>query len=99
VEAIAHLTKGLETLKTLPGTPEHTQQALTLYTALGAVLVMAKGLGVPEVEHAYIQAHALCQQVGETPELVPVLYGLYRFYNARLCSSPNPRNHAATSMR
>jgi predicted ATPase len=84
VEAIAHLTKGLETLKTLPETPEHTQQALTLYTALGAVLVMAKGLGVPEVEHAYIQAHALCQQVGETPELVPVLYGLYRFYQGRL---------------
>jgi predicted ATPase len=84
VEAIAHLTKGLETLKTLPETPEHTQQALTLYTALGAVLVMAKGLGVPEVEHAYIQAHALCQQVGETPELVPVLCGLYRFYHGRL---------------
>jgi len=67
VEAIAHLTKGLETLKTLPETPEHTQQALTLYTALGAALMIAKGLGAPEVEHAYIQAHALCQQVGETP--------------------------------
>jgi predicted ATPase len=45
---------------------------------------MAKGQGAPEVEHAYIQAHALCQQVGETPELVPVLSGLYRFYNGRL---------------
>src|SRR5262249_44904220 len=80
VEAIAHLKKGLETLKTLPETPEHTRQALALYTALGAALVMAKGLGAPEVEHAYTQAHALCQQVGETPELVPVLYGLRRFY-------------------
>ena len=28
-------------------------------------------------------AYALCQQVGETPELVPVLYGLWRFYIAR----------------
>jgi predicted ATPase len=64
--------------------PEHTQQALRLYTALGAALVMAKGMGAPEVEHAYIQAHALCQQVGETPELVPVLYGLHRFYVGRL---------------
>jgi predicted ATPase len=26
----------------------------------------------------------LCQQVGETPELVPVLYGLHRFYTGRL---------------
>ena len=78
------MTTGIELLKSLPETPEHTQQALTLYTALGAALVMAKGQGAPEVEHAYIQAHALCQQVGETPELVPVLYGLYRFYAGRL---------------
>jgi predicted ATPase len=36
------------------------------------------------VEHAYTQARALCQQVGETPQLVPVLFGLWRFYNTRL---------------
>jgi predicted ATPase len=83
LEAISHLTTGIELLTTLPKTPEHTQQALTLYTALGAALVMAKGQGASEVEHAYIQAHALCQQVGETPELVPVLYGLHRFYMGR----------------
>ena len=35
------------------------------------------------MEHAYTQAHALCQQVGETPELVPVLFGLWRYYIAR----------------
>ena len=84
LEAISHLTTGIELLKSLPETPEHTQQALTLYTALGTALVIAKGQGAHEVEHAYIQAHALCQQVGETPELFPVLYGLYRFYLGRL---------------
>ena len=36
VEAISHLTKGLELLKTLPDTPERTQQELTLQIALGA---------------------------------------------------------------
>jgi predicted ATPase len=35
----------------------------------------------PEVEHVYTQARALCQQVGNTPELVPVLFGLWRYYN------------------
>ena len=35
------------------------------------------------MEHAYIQAYALCQRIGETPELVPVLFGLWRFYIAR----------------
>ena len=33
----------------------------------------------PEVEHAYARARELCQQVGETPELFPVLFGLWRF--------------------
>jgi predicted ATPase len=57
---------------------------LTLHIALGAALQMAKGFAAPEVEHAYTQARALCQQVGETPELVPVLYGLWMFYVAAL---------------
>ena len=83
LEAISHVTTGIELLKTLPETPAHTQQALTLHIALGAALQMAKGLAAPEVEHAYTQARALCQQVGETPELVPVLFGLWRFYLVR----------------
>src|SRR5262245_19432706 len=83
VEAISHLTTGIELLKTLPATPEHTQQALTLYIALGAALRMAKGMGAPEVEQTYTQAYALCQQAGETPELVPVLLGLFGFYTGR----------------
>jgi predicted ATPase len=44
---------------------------------------MTKGLAAPDVEHAYLQAHTLCQQMGETPALVPLLYGLWRFYSAR----------------
>ena len=83
LEAISHLTTGIELLKTLPETPEHTQHALTLHIALGAALQMTKGTAAPEVEHAYTQARALCQQVGETPELVPVLFGLWRFYFVR----------------
>ena len=92
LEAISHFTTGIELLKTLPETPERTQQALTLHIALGAALQMTKGHAAPEVEHAYTQAHALCQQVGETPELVPVLFGLWRFYNAR------PQLHTAREL-
>jgi class 3 adenylate cyclase len=83
LEAISHLTTGIELLKTLLETPEHTQQALTLHIALGAALQMAKGHTAPEVEHAYTQARALCQQVGESPEFIKVLFGLWRFYVAR----------------
>jgi predicted ATPase/class 3 adenylate cyclase len=81
LEAIGHVSTGIELLTTLPETLTRTQQALTLHIALGAALQMTKGQAAPEVEHAYTQARALCQQVGETPELVPVLFGLWRFYN------------------
>ncbi|HEY5867750.1 MAG TPA: adenylate/guanylate cyclase domain-containing protein, partial [Candidatus Tectomicrobia bacterium] len=83
VEAISHCTTGIELLQTLPETPEHTQQSLALYIALGAALQATKGQAAPEVEHAYTQAHALCQQVGQTPELGPVLFGLWRYYVVR----------------
>jgi predicted ATPase len=92
LEAISHFTTGIKLLKTLPETPEHTQQALTLWIALGAALQTAKGVAAPEVEYAYTQAHALCQQVGEPPELVPVLFGLWRFCFAR------PQLHTAQEL-
>ena len=83
LEAISHLTTGIELLKTLPETPERTQHALTLYIALGAALQVTKGYTAPEVEHAYLRARELCQQVGETSQLVSVLFGLWRFYLLR----------------
>jgi predicted ATPase len=83
LEAVSHVTTGIELLTTLPETPARTQHAVTLYIALGAALLMAKGHGAPEVEHAFTRARALCQQMGETPELAPVLYGLWWFYLLR----------------
>jgi predicted ATPase/class 3 adenylate cyclase len=83
LEAISHCTTGIELLTTLPETPARTQHAVTLHLALGAALQIAKGHAAPEVEHAYTRAYALCQQVGESPELVPVLFGLWRYYNTR----------------
>jgi predicted ATPase len=89
LEAISHFTTGIALLTALPETLAHTQHALTLYIALGAALQMAKGLAAPEVEHAYTEAHALCQQFGETPELAQVLFGLWRF------SAVRPQLHTA----
>ena len=89
VEAISHFTKGLELLKTLPDSPERVQQELTLQLAIGSPLFMLKGHTAPEVEHAYIRAYELAQQLGETPQRFSVLAGLWRFYlsQARLLSA------------
>ena len=76
LEAIGHLTTGLDVLKTLPDTPARTQQELALQMALGTALVSARGLSAPEAEQAYVRARELCQQVGDAPDLFPVLWGL-----------------------
>jgi class 3 adenylate cyclase/tetratricopeptide (TPR) repeat protein len=83
VEAINHLTKGLELLKPLPDTPERVQQELTLQLALSAPLIVTKGYESPEVEKSITRARELCQQMGETPELFSVLGGLLTFYGSR----------------
>ena len=71
LEAISHCTTGIELLKTLPETPEHTQHALTLHIALGAALLMTKGQAAPEVEHAYTQARALVSAGGRDARACP----------------------------
>jgi predicted ATPase/class 3 adenylate cyclase len=83
LEAIAQLTKALELLETLPETPGRTRQELDLHTALGPALIATKGYAALEVEHAYARARELCQHVGETPQLFPVLFGLRLFYQQR----------------
>jgi class 3 adenylate cyclase/predicted ATPase len=79
-EAIQHLTTGLALLATRPETAARAQQELDLQLALGPALMATKGQAAPEVEQAYARARALCQQVGDTPQLLPTLRGLCRFY-------------------
>jgi predicted ATPase len=82
LEAISHLTKGLELLMTLPDIPGRAQQELNLQIALGPALMATKGLAAPEVEQTYARARTLCQQVGETPQLFSTLRGLNQFYRS-----------------
>jgi predicted ATPase len=82
-EAIDHLTRGLDLLRALPDTPERTQHELTLQIALGVSLTATKSYAAPEVEKTYARALALCQQVEETTQHFPVLWGLWGFHDVR----------------
>src|SRR5207249_7449274 len=84
LEAVAHLTQGLELLATLPDTPERAQQELVMQTILGPALLVTKGQASLEVLHAYARAREICQQVGEPPQLFQVLRGLWYFYLLRV---------------
>ena len=79
-EASQHLSTALELLRASPPTPEHLGQELALLTALGPVLISTKGWGALEVEQVYTRAQQLCQQLGETPQLFSVLWGLWAFH-------------------
>ena len=83
VEAINHLTKGLELLTTLPDTAERTQHELDFLTALGPALMATKGYAAPEVVQAYTRARELCQQIGERSEHFLILWNLWLFYLVR----------------
>jgi hypothetical protein len=82
-EAIIHLTRGLELLQSLPEAPERTRRELDGHIALGWALIATQGQGAPDAEQAFTRARALCEQVGETPQLFAVLGGLRMRYEGR----------------
>lgn len=83
LEAIAHLTRGLEVLKILPDSPERAEHELLLQVTLGVPLWARMGSAAPEVERVHARALELCRQVGETPHLFSVLRRLGAVYLVR----------------
>ena len=83
MEAISHITKGLELLQTLPETPERSQHEVTADIALGVSLIATKGYAALEVEQTYLRAQHLCQHLDDPHQLFPVLRGLWSYYNVR----------------
>src|SRR5262249_36108685 len=72
-EAIAHLRQGLAVLTTLSSTPERARQELAFQTALGPALIAIRGYAADEVEHVYLRARELSQEVDDTAERVRAL--------------------------
>jgi predicted ATPase len=83
MEAISHLTKGLELLETLPEIPERVQQDVDMHIALGASLIATKGQAAPAVEEVYTYARQLCQRLADPQRLFAVLRGLWNYYLVR----------------
>jgi predicted ATPase/predicted Ser/Thr protein kinase len=82
-EAAAHLKKALELLKTCPDTPERIERELLLQAPLSTALMLLRGYGDPDAGDAFRRAYALCDQIGETTQIIRVLSGLWAFYVMR----------------
>ena len=103
IEAIGHFSKALAELQTLPDGLERNKQELQLQVALAVPLAATTGFASEEMEQVYTRARELCEHVGETSQLFPVLYGLWDFYLVRaeykaalaLYDPPQHRAHVA----
>ena len=83
VEAIAHLARGLALVPQLPDGVTRTQQELMLQLARSTALSAHYGYASDEVGQALGRVRALAEALGEIPELMPVRFGLWRFYISR----------------
>jgi predicted ATPase len=77
VEAVAHLSRGLDLLKSLPESGARDGLELDLLVALGPALVATRGFAAPENEKLYVRARELCARTAETTRLFPVIWGLW----------------------
>jgi DNA-binding winged helix-turn-helix (wHTH) protein/predicted ATPase len=82
-EAVGLSRRGLELIERLPDTAERARQELALRITLGVPLIATEGYATPDVGRSYSRARELCRQVGETPEVSQVLWGLWTFYVVR----------------
>ena len=87
VEAVAHLTRALGQIATLPSSPTVRREQIKLQSALITPLIHVKGYAAPETKAAAEQAKLLIEQAearGETPEdalmWYLVLYGFAAGY-------------------
>jgi predicted ATPase/class 3 adenylate cyclase len=83
IEAAAQLRKGLELLPKLPDGPDRWKCELELQSTLGAALVASQGNSAIETGQAYMRARELCERLGDTNTLVPVLSGLSTYHQTR----------------
>lgn len=83
LEAVSQLTKALDLVRAMPTGQDRARHELALQSTLGLALMSTRGYGAPEVERAYTRAMELCNQVGVTPYVLSVKFGLWGFYLLR----------------
>jgi tRNA A-37 threonylcarbamoyl transferase component Bud32/tetratricopeptide (TPR) repeat protein len=82
-EALSLADRGLAVLRRMPEGPERTQQELGLQMVRGLALRMTKGWANPEIEPVFARARELCQELGDPPQLFPVLWAITLFHAIR----------------
>ena len=90
VEAISHLTKGLELLGKLDESPTRDARELELLGPLGTAYIAARGYAAPEVEPVFQRASSLAERAGQTQQAFAMMRGRFAYHivrgDFRLCT-------------
>ena len=77
LEALSHLTTGLELLGSRPETPERDATEIEFQALLGSTYVQIRGNTSPEACQAYARAYELCLRAERPDRQFPVLWGVW----------------------
>ena len=82
-EAVQHLMKALNLLKTLPDRSQHAELELDLCIVMAAALATLKGWSASEVGQTYLLALNLCARAGSAAQRIQVVWGLQTYHQVR----------------
>jgi class 3 adenylate cyclase/tetratricopeptide (TPR) repeat protein len=79
-EAVEHAERGLKLLPNVEDISARIGLELQLQMTLAPALTPLKGFAAPEVKAIFNRAHELCETLGASEQLFPVMRGLMAFY-------------------
>ena len=79
-EAVSLARRAIELINKLPHTRETLNDALCLHLTLGVPLVAIEGYASPNVGRVYLKARELYEELGDSPDVSEVLWGLWTFH-------------------
>ena len=82
-EVVTLSRRGIALVAKLPPSGDRDTLELSLQIALGSQLLATQGYAARELGDAYARARVLCDQIGETPLVMPALLGLATFHTVR----------------
>ena len=79
-EASVLARRGLALLAKVREGAERQRRELTLQTVLGTSLAATQGYAAPDVLVAMARARVLAEELGQQPELAPIMWGIFAYY-------------------
>jgi serine/threonine protein kinase/tetratricopeptide (TPR) repeat protein len=79
-EAAMLARRGLAMLAKVEESPERMNRELSLQSVLGTSLAASQGYAAPDVLVAMARARVLAEELGQQPQLAPVIWGLFAYY-------------------